>query len=99
MIRSIAQIAITTSFCRAIKALKLPRGGVSYIAHLFECSRDTIVRGIKELGEAETLTGNSSRQPGGGRKPLLKKRPAINDVFLQLLKVLMQHWQCTMPTS
>ena len=69
-----------------VEALKLPRGGVSYIAHLFGCSRDTIVRGIKELGETETLTGNSTRQSGGGRKPLLEKRPAINDVFLQLLK-------------
>lgn len=69
-----------------VEALKLPRGGVSYIAQLFGCSRDTVVRGIKELGEAETLSGNSSRQSGGGRKPLLEKRPDINDVFLQLLK-------------
>lgn len=69
-----------------VEALKLPHGGVSYIAQLFGCSRDTVGRGIKELGEAETLTGNSNRQPGGGRKPLLEKRPDINDVFLRLLK-------------
>lgn len=69
-----------------VEALKLPHGGVSYIAQLFGCSRDTVGRGIKELGEAETLTGNSNRQPGGGRKPLLEKRPAIHDVFLRLLK-------------
>ena len=69
-----------------VEALKLPHGGVSYIAQLFGCSRDTVVRGVKELGEAETLTGNSSRQSGGGRMPLLEKRPDIHDVFLLLLK-------------
>lgn len=69
-----------------VEALKLPHGGVSYIARLFGCSRDTVRRGIKELGEAETLAGTGSRQSGGGRKPLLEKRPDIHDVFLRLLK-------------
>ena len=68
-----------------VEALKLPHGGVSYIAQLFGCSRDTIVRGIKELGEAETLAGTGSRQSGGGRKPVLEKRPDIHEVFLRLL--------------
>ena len=33
-----------------VEALKFPSGGISYIAHLFVCSRNTILRGIIELG-------------------------------------------------
>lgn len=38
-----------------VEASKLGRGGVSYIARLFNCSRNTILRGIKELGEEDVL--------------------------------------------
>jgi transposase len=69
-----------------VEALKLPHGGISYIARLFGCSRDTVLRGIKELSEKETLVGNSTRKPGGGRKPLFEKHPDIHEVFLLLLK-------------
>jgi hypothetical protein len=41
-----------------VEALKLLYGGISYIAELFGCSRDTISLGIKELAEAETLPKN-----------------------------------------
>jgi transposase len=69
-----------------VEALKLPYGGISYIAELFGCSRDTISMGIKELAEAETLPKNRSRKAGGGRKLTLEKEPDINDVFLALIK-------------
>ncbi len=69
-----------------IEALKLPRGGISYIADLFGCSRVTVRSGIKELGEEETLSQNRNRKTGGGRTPVLEKHPDINDVFLALLK-------------
>jgi len=69
-----------------IEALKLPYGGVSYIARLFGCSRDTILRGIKELKEKETLEQNRERQVGGGRKPEFEKHPDIDEVFLIILK-------------
>lgn len=68
-----------------VEALKLPYGGVSYIARLFDCSRDTILRGIKDLGKEETLAQNRSRHRGGGRQPVLEKHPDINEVFLRLL--------------
>lgn len=68
-----------------VEASKLGRGGVSYIGHLFNCSRNTILRGIKELSEADVLE-NRNREIGGGRSPTLEKHPDINDVFLQLLK-------------
>ncbi|RKZ54300.1 MAG: ISAzo13 family transposase [Candidatus Parabeggiatoa sp. nov. 3] len=69
-----------------IEALKLPYGGVSYIARLFDCSRDTILRGIRELKEEETLAPNCERKAGGGRKPVVEKSLDIDEVFLILLK-------------
>ena len=68
-----------------VEASKLGRGGVSYIARLFHCSRNTILRGIKELGEKGVLE-NRNREIGGGRSPVLAKTADINSIFLQLLK-------------
>ena len=68
-----------------VETSKLGRGGVSYIANLFNCSRNTILRGIAELGEVEALE-KRNRKSGGGRSPVLLKTPDINNVFLQLLK-------------
>ncbi len=69
-----------------IEALKLPYGGVTYIAELFTCSRDTVSLGIKELSEEDTLPSDRSRRAGGGRQPVLEKQTDINDVFLLLIK-------------
>jgi len=69
-----------------IEALKLPYGGVSYIARLFGCSHDTILRGIKELKEEETISPNCDRKAGGGRKPTLEKHPDIDEAFIIILK-------------
>lgn len=69
-----------------VEALKLPHGGISYIARLFSCARDTVLSGIKELNEEETLAPNRSRKKGGGRIATLEKEPDINDAFLVLLK-------------
>jgi len=69
-----------------VEALKFPYGGISYIAGLFGCSRDTVSAGIKELAEAETLPKNRNRKTGGGRKLTLEKEPDINEVFLALIK-------------
>ena len=69
-----------------VEALKFPYGGISYIAGLLGCSRDTVSLGIKALGEAETLPKNRNRKAGGGRKHTLEKEPDINEVFLALLK-------------
>jgi len=56
-----------------IEALKLPYGGITYIENLFNCSSNTIQCGIKELGEAETLSQNCNRKKGGGRKPIIER--------------------------
>jgi len=69
-----------------IEALKLPYGGVSYIAKLFSCSRNTVMLGMEELKEKELSDQNRSRKPGGGRKPKLEQYSDIDEVFLILLK-------------
>lgn len=69
-----------------VEALKLFYGGITYIAKLFNCSHNTVQRGIKELAEQKSVAQNRSRKEGGGRKPTLEKHPDINDVFLMLLK-------------
>ena len=69
-----------------VEALKLPHGGISYIAKLFACSREAIYRGIKELNEETTLAQDRNRHKGGGRQSVLEQQPAINDVFLVLIK-------------
>lgn len=69
-----------------VESSKLAYGGISYIAQLFNCSRDTVLKGIKELAETEVLPQNRSRKAGGGRKLMLEKQPEINDVFLHLIK-------------
>jgi hypothetical protein len=69
-----------------VEALKLPYGGISYIAQLFACSRNTILRGIIELGGKESIPGKRDRKAGGGRKQVIEKQADINEVFLSILK-------------
>jgi transposase len=70
----------------AIEALKLSHGGISYIAKLFGCSRDTIRVGIKELGQEDELPGNRNRKAGGGRKSALASHEVIDELFLAILQ-------------
>ena len=69
-----------------VEALKFPYGGISYIAQLFSCSRNTIRRGINDLNETVTILKKRDRKAGGGRKQVIKKQTDINDVFLSILK-------------
>lgn len=69
-----------------IEALKLPYGGVSYIARLFNCARDTVLLGIQELNKEETLPQNRNRREGGGRTAILEQGSNIDETFLLLLK-------------
>ena len=70
-----------------IEALKLPYGGVSYIATLFDCSRNTVMRGIIELGGQETIPRHRKRKAGGGRKQTVasEDQGTIDDIFLAIL--------------
>ncbi len=69
-----------------VEALKLPYGGVSYIARLFSCSRDTVLLGIQELSEEDSLPQNRNRKEGGGRTAVLDQDSDIDAIFLLLLK-------------
>jgi hypothetical protein len=69
-----------------VEALKLSYGGISYIAELFSCSRNTVLRGIIELGGQETIPRKRDRKAGGGRKQAIEKQADINEVFLSILK-------------
>jgi transposase len=69
-----------------VEALKFPYGGVSYIAKIFGCSRNTVRRGIHDLGAKATLPGNRDRKTGGGRKPVIETIHNIDKSFLDILQ-------------
>ena len=71
----------------AIEALKLPRGGIAYIARLVGCSRNTIKKGIGELSSPPPRwnTKNRIRKKGGGRKPSIEIIENIDEVFLKVI--------------
>jgi hypothetical protein len=55
----------------AIEAVKLGRGGTSYISKLLGMSRTTIIEGRKELevlSQYKSPFGKRQRKAGGGRK-------------------------------
>ena len=65
----------------AVEAIKLPHGGITYIAGLFRCSRKTVHIGIKELNDPENTDKNRIRRVGGGRKSAIDTIRNINAVF------------------
>ena len=55
-----------------IEALKLPYGGVSYIAELFSCSRNTVMRGSVNWGDRKPFRENEIERPGEAASKRLK---------------------------
>jgi hypothetical protein len=53
----------------AAEAVKLGRGGLHYLTHLFDCDPKTIRRGIHELQEQSCLSPGRSRKKGADEKP------------------------------
>ena len=49
----------------AIEALKLDRGGIDYIAHLFGCDPKTIRQGMQDLQQSEDPAAGRVRKKGG----------------------------------
>ncbi len=72
----------------AIEALKLGRGGQSYIARVLGCSEKTISRGIADLAALppEPQPDPRIRQAGGGRKGYAEHYPDIDAQFLAVLQ-------------
>ncbi len=69
----------------AVEALKLPRGGRAYIAKLFGCSTNTLLKGINELKDSNIDSKNRIRKSGGGRKSSIDSIDNINEVFLEVI--------------
>lgn len=66
---------------------KLPRGGLSYLCRLCDCSPKTIRRGLTELTDPAKLPERGrQRHPGGGRKRVLAARPELDRQFEQVLE-------------
>ena len=52
----------------AAEAVKLGRGGLLYLTHLFDCDPKTIRRGIRELRQPFCLSPGRSRKKGADGK-------------------------------
>ena len=70
----------------AIEACKLGQGGISYIARVLACDRQTITQGLRELTDPEALQQTRIRRMGGGRKPCHEVIPELEAAFLQVLQ-------------
>ena len=62
-------------------------GGVSRISRICGLSRDTISKGIRELGEKPIAAGRI-RRPGGGRHPLRVRDPELPHALETLVEPL-----------
>lgn len=54
----------------AAEAIQLGRGGLVYLARLFECDQKTIRRGIHELQHEPSLPPGRSRKKGADGNPV-----------------------------
>lgn len=69
----------------AVEAEKLGHGGISYMAQVLGCARNTIAAGLAELA-AESPAESRIRQPGGGRKSYEQSLLGIDAAFLDVLR-------------
>jgi ABC-type lipoprotein export system ATPase subunit len=72
----------------AIEALKLPRGGNTYIMGLLGCSKKTLLRGIYELENPDTELQNRIRKKGAGRKSSIETIEILMKCFSKLLMII-----------
>ena len=61
----------------AAEALNIGRGGISAVSRATGISRITIMHGISELNEGQTLPPQRIRRSGGGRKRGCEKQPGL----------------------
>jgi len=62
----------------AAEAIKFGHGGVACVAQLFDCSRESIDHGLRELDQLpDDPLGERIRRPGAGRKRVEEKQPEI----------------------
>jgi len=73
---------------QAIESKKLGHGGISYIASLLGCSRETICQRLKEIDSLPENEFCSARvrSVGGGRDTYEEKHDGIDVAFFDVLK-------------
>jgi hypothetical protein len=71
-----------------VEALKLGRGGITYIANLLGIRRKTVHKGMKEVLKlsAQEKQNKRIRKKGGGRKGYDETHPDLDEKFLAVLK-------------
>jgi hypothetical protein len=72
----------------AVEALKLGRGGLSYVSRLLGCDDEAMQLGKRELQDETRLHQSDIRRPGGGRKSVFETHPRLDEAFW---KVIAQH--------
>lgn len=68
-----------------IEAKKLGHGGISYIARVLKCDRQTVERGIQELVDRQALEQKRIREEGGGRKSAIETIQGIEEAFMKVI--------------
>lgn len=71
----------------AVEAYKLGRGGVTFIADLFEMSPETIKKGQRDLDDPDRVPcGVRQRMDGAGRKGVLVEQPGLEEAFGKVIE-------------
>lgn len=70
----------------AAEAEKLPRGGITYLATLVNCSRNLIYAGLKQLDSPEEIPINRIRKIGGGKKAFIDTKDNIDEIFFEVIQ-------------
>jgi Rhodopirellula transposase DDE domain len=69
----------------AVEALKMGRGGLSYISQLLGCDDEAMQLGKRELQDETRLHQSGIRRSGGGRKSAFETYPRLDEVFLTVI--------------
>jgi hypothetical protein len=69
----------------AVEALKLGRGGLSYISQLLKCDDEAMQLGKRELEQQEWMSQGRIRRVGGGRKAALETIAGLDEAFLGVI--------------
>lgn len=66
-----------------VEALKLARGGLSYISQLLKCDDEAMQLGKRELEQQQELSQSRVRRAGGGRKAALATIAGLDEAFVE----------------
>src|SRR3989338_6697900 len=70
----------------AVEANAIGRGGIQIVSQATRLNRNTIARGIKELGNKKEMAPDHIRRPGAGRKKIADVNPKIKENLERLIE-------------